>query len=149
MTASNNGTLLITLASDPTVFTNNDGSRSIRVSGYVSLPWVDKESGRAAQTTVSVEDFIAADRPTNGAYEHMFEGDTIGVQTFLKQDVYIKKGETEKTYEQKTVVFGSPELLTPRSVSIARRDAKLAAKAAKDAALAADEAAVGVVIAEG
>ena len=74
----NFGSVTGRLARDLAVFTNKDGSRSIRFTVMARQNWT-KRDGTQGADAVSLETYIPAHRQNNGIYDYAHKGDLVQV----------------------------------------------------------------------
>lgn len=108
----NNGQLIGRLASDPRVFTNKDGSKTVLMNIYADRDYKDR-SGNRGSDAVPVEAYIAATVQGLGPYSLVHRGDLVSINYALRMDSYNKNGET--VYDLK-VAAESIALLESRTV---------------------------------
>lgn len=98
---ANNGTVIGRLASDPTIFTNSDGSKSVHLTVFANRTYTDKNG--VDSDAIPMEAFVPADVQGVGAYSHVFAGSLVAVTYALKLDRYMDKSGNEQ-FKLKVVV---------------------------------------------
>lgn len=130
----NNGTLVGRLAGDPVVFTNKDGSKSVKMTIFADRNYTNAAGERKADP-VPVEAFVRASTQGLGPFDNVHKGDLVGVNFGLRMEPYPKNGQM--VYELKAVVEDIT-FLEPRNVTQARLAER--AKAANETNKAAAQA---------
>lgn len=132
----NNGTIIGRPTKDPVIFTNKDGSRKVMLSIAVQDNYTGKDGKKNTQF-VSLEGFVRADKPNNGVYDIIHEGDLIGVEFSVRSNNYQKNGEM--VYSQVLFIEGI-DLLESKVITDARQARKAEAAATEAPAPAPEEA---------
>lgn len=112
----NAGTAIGRLASDPRLFENKDGSRTVRFTVLVDQDYVNA-NGERGTDAVPVERFIPADRG-NGVFDMAHQGDLVQVSYRATTDSYVDRNG-ERRYVTKLIVT-DVQLLESRKVTTAR-----------------------------
>lgn len=112
----NNGTAIGRLASDPRLFENKDGSRTVRLTVLVDQDFTDR-NGERGTDAVPVERFIPADRG-NGVFDMVHQGDLVQVSYRTTTDSYIDRNG-ERRYVTKLIV-ADVQMLESRRVTTER-----------------------------
>lgn len=140
---SNHGNFAGRLASDPVIFTNPDGSRSVRITVIARrnyLNTVDGERKRLSDA-IDFEEYIPATSESNGIYNIIHTGDLVSLSYALKRDVF-KRKDGSMAYETKLVV-DEIQPLESKAVTTARHAQRVAEA---NEAPAADEAPVDELV---
>ena len=112
----NNGTAIGRLASDPRLFENKDGSRTVRLTVLVDQDFTDR-NGERGTDAVPVERFIPTDRG-NGVFDMVHQGDLVQVSYRTTVDSYVDR-DGERRYVTKLIV-ADVQMLESRKVTTAR-----------------------------
>lgn len=112
----NNGTAIGRLASDPRLFENKDGSRTVRLTVLVDQDFTDR-NGERGTDAVPVERFIPTDRG-NGVFDMIHQGDLVQVSYRATVDSYVDR-DGERRYVTKLIV-ADVQMLESRKVTTAR-----------------------------
>lgn len=138
---NNFGVLNGRLTKDVKAFENKDGSRKVFVTIAVDNNYAGADGKRGSQF-INTEAFVPASVQGLGVFEHIHEGDLVGVLYHLESDQYTKDGQT--VYAQK-VVIDSVDFKEPRNVTqarLAQRTAKAAEAASAPVAAPAVDASI-------
>lgn len=126
------------LTRNPVIFKNSDGSRAVTVNLAVTNNYSNKDGKKDTQF-LQFKGFIRADKPNNGVYDCMHEGDLISIGASLRSEKWKDKKTQEDQYNQ-VAFIEDVDLLESKTVTENRKQNK--AKANADAtATAADNAA--------
>ena len=136
----NAGTAIGRLASDPRLFENKDGSRTVRFTVLVDQDYVNA-NGERGTDAVPVERFIPADRG-NGVFDMAHQGDLVQVSYRATTDSYVDRNG-ERRYATKLIVT-DVQLLESRKVTTARLAKRAAEQDAQNRAAQAAQAAAPV-----
>lgn len=112
----NNGIAIGRLASDPRLFENKDGSRTVRLTVLVDQDFTDR-NGERGTDAVPVERFIPADRG-NGVFDMVHQGDLVQVSYRTTTDSYVDRNG-ERRYVTKLIV-ADVQMLESRRVTTER-----------------------------
>ena len=112
----NNGTAIGRLASDPRLFENKDGSRTVRLTVLVDQDFTDR-NGERGTDAVPVERFIPSDRG-NGVFDMVHQGDLVQVSYRTTTDSYVDRNG-ERHYVTKLIVT-DVQMLESRRVTTER-----------------------------
>lgn len=132
----NNGTAIGRLASDPRLFENKDGSRTVRLTVLVDQDFTDR-NGERGTDAVPVERFIPADRG-NGVFDMVHQGDLVQVSYRTTTDSYIDRNG-ERRYVTKLIV-ADVQMLESRRVTTERLAKRAAQQDAQNRAAQAAQA---------
>ena len=136
----NNGTAIGRLDSDPRLYENKDGSRTVRFTVLVDQDYVNA-NGERGTDAVPVERFIPADR-SNGVFDMVHQGDLVQVSYRATTDSYVDRNG-ERRYVTKLIV-ADMQLLESRKVTTARLAKRAAEQDAQNRAAQAAQAAAPV-----
>lgn len=94
--STNHGIATGNLASAPRIFTNNDGSRTVRLTVFSRDNFATK--GEYRSTPINLEAFLPASMKGEGPYAVMDKGTEVSLSYSVRANSYVKNGET--VYEQ-------------------------------------------------
>ena len=134
MNMNNFGIVEGRMAKDPTIFTNKDGSRKVKVTVAARRDYKSADGTRKVDY-IDLECYIPSDKTGNGAFDYLHKGDRVGFQYTVRQNVYEKDGKTQ--YEQVHVIEKTDLKETKRDNA-----QKAAATAAEGTAVTPDSAPV-------
>lgn len=136
----NDGTAIGRLASDPRLFENKDGSRTVRFTVLVDQDYTNA-NGERGTDAVPVERFIPSDRG-NGVFDMVHQGDLVQVSYRATTDSYVDRNG-ERRYVTKLIV-ADVQLLESRKVTTERLAKRAAAQDAQNRAAQASQAAAPI-----
>ena len=136
----NAGTAIGRLASDPRLFNNKDGSRTVLFTVLVDQDYVSANGERGVDA-VPVERFIPADRG-NGVFDMAHQGDLVQVSYRATTDSYVDRNG-ERHYVTKLIV-SDVQLLESRKVTTERLARRAAEQDAQNRAAQAAQVAAPV-----
>lgn len=134
MNMNNFGIINGRMASDPTIFTNKDGSRKIKVSVAAKRNYKNKETGKVDVDFVQLEAFIPASKEGNGAFDYLHKGDNVAFEFAVRYSRYTDKDGKEHFNQvleiQQTELRGSKRTSTPAEAAAEAAKATPATEAA-------------------
>lgn len=139
----NFGVAIGRLASDPRLFNNRDGSRTVRFTVLVDQDFVNA-GGERGTDAVSVERFIPNDRG-NGVFDMIHQGDLVEVSYRVTTDSYVDRND-ERRYVTKLIV-SDVQMLESRKVTTERLAKRAAQQDAQNRAAQAAQSAPAAVTA--
>lgn len=139
----NFGVAIGRLASDPRLFNNQDGSRTVRFTVLVDQDFVNT-GGERGTDAVSVERFIPVDR-SNGVFDMIHKGDLVEVSYRVTTDSYVDRNG-ERRYVTKLIV-SDVQMLESRKVTTERLAKRVAQQDAQNRAAQAAQSAPAAVTA--
>lgn len=79
------------LASEPAIFTNKDGSKTVLTTIYTKDNYKSKKTGQVESKKVTLKDYIPAGRDGNGIYDWMHTGDEASFSAVADTEVYTNR----------------------------------------------------------
>ena len=128
MNSNNFGLARGRLTRNPAVFTNKDGSRKVKFTLALHDNYIGKDGKRGCQF-ITFEDFLRADKPDNGVFDYIHEGDLVSVRYTMKTNTY--KDKNNATVYSQVLAAQEVQIEETRRV-IEARMARKAAEAAID-----------------
>lgn len=125
---ANSGNLIGRLLSDPKVFKNSDGSRTVYVTLAVEDDYKSGPNREVVTNEIPVQDFVPVNGVANTPWRQIGEGDLIGLSTRLSAKRYTDRNGNlvYGTDNLRVEVDGFPKFLESRATTQARRERKAA-----------------------
>lgn len=117
------------LVRDPKVFTNSDGSKTLKFNLLAEQNWGERKVDSLPMTA-----FVRKDTEGLGVFAYVHEGDLVAVDYSIRSSRWEKNGETQYGTD---LLIENISFLEPKSVTSKRREEKLAKAAAANAGAAA------------
>jgi single-strand DNA-binding protein len=91
------------LASEPAIFVNKDGSKTVLTTIYTKNNFKSKKTGQVESKKVTLKDYIPAGREGNGIYDWMHTGDEASFSATADTESYTNR-EGKVIYEMVLLV---------------------------------------------